>query len=121
MSVALAFLLGFAMLGGGVYLAVSALIAGDARQVVSADGAGLAELYRDGGADALAAELRARLAHPNDADAVYALFDAGGAAIVGAPARLPPRRDKPRDGTLRSGIAHDGTGGRWLEFRMPSA
>lgn len=110
-SVALAFLLGFAMLGGGVYLAVSALIAGDARQVVSADGAGLAELYRDGGAAALAAELRARLAHPNDADAVYALFDADGAAIVGAPARLPPRRDKPRDGS----------GGRWLEFRMPPA
>lgn len=125
-SVALAFLLGFAMLGGGVYLAVSALIAGDARQVVSADGAGLAELYRDGGADALAAELRARLAHPNDADAVYALFDAGGAAIVGAPARLPPRRDKPRDGMLHGGMlrgnsTRDGSGGRWLEFRMPRA
>lgn len=110
-SVALAFLVGFALLGGGVYLAVSALLAGDARQVVSADGAGLVELYRDGGAHALAAELRARLAHPNDADAVYALFDPAGAAIVGAPARLPPRHDKSRDGA----------GGRWLEFRMPSS
>jgi signal transduction histidine kinase len=114
-SVALAFLVGFALLGGGVYLAVSALLAGDARQVVSADGAGLAELYRDGGAGALAAELRARLAHPNDADAVYALFDPSGTAIVGAPARLPPRRDKARDARPREG------GGRWLEFRMPAA
>lgn len=125
-SVALAFLVGFALLGSGVYLAVSALIAGDARQVVSADGAGLAELYRDGGADALAAELRARLAHPNDADAVYALFDSGGAAIVGAPARLPPRHDKPRDGMPRDGKPRDGKpregpAGRWLEFRMPPA
>jgi len=110
-SVALAFLVGFALLGGGVYLAVSALIAGDARQVVSADGAGLAELYHHGGADALAAELRARIAHPNDADAVYALFDPGGATIVGAPARLPPRHDKSRAGA----------GERWLEFQMPSA
>lgn len=121
-SVALAFLVGFALLGGGVYLAVSALIAGDARQVVSADGAGLAELYRDGGAGALADELRARLAHPNDADAVYALFDAGGAAIVGAPARLPPRHDKPREATPPGGKApREGSGGRWLEFRMPPA
>ncbi|HTM70033.1 MAG TPA: HAMP domain-containing sensor histidine kinase [Luteimonas sp.] len=121
-SVALAFLVGFALLGGGVYLAVSALIAGDARQVVSADGAGLAELYRDGGAGALADELRARLAHPNDADAVYALFDPRGAAIVGAPARLPPRRDKPRDDAVRGGkAAREVGGGRWLEFRMPPA
>jgi signal transduction histidine kinase len=121
-SVALAFLVGFALLGGGVYLAVSALIAGDARQVVSADGAGLAELYRDGGAGALADELRARLAHPNDADAVYALFDPGGAAIVGAPARLPPRHDKPRDDAAHGGkAARDVGGGRWLEFRMPPA
>ena len=121
-SVALAFLVGFALLGGGVYLAVSALIAGDARQVVSADGAGLAELYRDGGAGALADELRARLAHPNDADAVYALFDPGGAAIVGAPARLPPRHDKPRDDAARGGkAAREVGGGRWLEFRMPPA
>lgn len=111
-SVAAAFLVAFTLLGGGVYFAVSALLAGDARQVVSADGAGLVELYRDDGAGALAAELRARLAHPNDADAVYALFDPGGAAIVGAPARLPPRHDKaPGDRTLRS---------RWLEFRMPA-
>ena len=116
-SVALAFLVGFALLGGGVYLAVSTLIAGDARQVVSADGAGLAELYRDGGAGALADELRARLAHPNDADAVYALFDPGGAAIIGAPARLPPRHDKPRDGKAAREVAS----GRWLEFRMPPA
>ncbi len=112
LSVAAAFLVAFALLGGGVYFAVSALLAGDARQVVSADGAGLVELYRDDGAGALAAELRARLAHPNDADAVYALFDPGGAAIVGAPARLPPRHDKAAgDGTLH---------GRWLEFRMPA-
>jgi signal transduction histidine kinase len=125
-SVALAFLVGFALLGSGVYLAVSALIAGDARQVVSADGAGLAELYRDGGAGALAAELRARLAHPNDADAVYALFDPGGAAIVGAPARLPPRHDRPGDdkpgaGRPRDDKGREGPVGRWLEFRMPPA
>lgn len=110
LSVALAFLVGFALLGGGVYFAVSALLAGDARQVVSADGAGLVELYREGGGAALSAELRARLAHPHDADAVYALFGPGGSAIVGAPARLPPRQGKSHEGR-----------GRWLEFRMPRA
>lgn len=124
-SVALAFLLGFALLGSGVYLAVSALLTGDARQVVSADGAGLVELFRDGGQGALAAELHARLAHPNDADAVYALFDPSGAALVGAPARLPPHRERARsprrEAKAGGGAPRDAFAGRWIEFRMPPA
>lgn len=71
--VGLSFLLGFALLGGLVYFAVSSLLYADAREVIRADAGGLIDLYEDGGERALSAELRQRLAQPADPDALYAL------------------------------------------------
>ncbi len=102
LAVTLSFLLAFSLLGAGVYYAVSALLTADAREVVRADAAGLADLYRDAGRDGLAAELRGRLAMPDDPDAVYALADGGGRPLVGAMPTLAPWRNAPA---------------RWVSFR----
>ncbi|RDZ27151.1 sensor histidine kinase [Lysobacter silvisoli] len=82
LAVTASFLLAFVLLGVGVHYAVSALLDGDAREVVRADAAGLVELYREGGRAALADELRERGAQ-DDTDAVYALFDAQGRTLAG--------------------------------------
>ena len=70
------FLFGFALLGGSVYLAVSALLYRDAREAIVVDADGLASVYAEGGRAGLLAAVRARIAQPDDPDAVYALeFD----------------------------------------------
>lgn len=102
LAVTLSFLLAFSLLGAGVYYAVSALLTADAREVVRADAAGLADLYRDAGRDGLAAELRGRLAAPDDPDAVYALADGDGRSLVGAMPNFAPLRNAPA---------------RWVSFR----
>lgn len=102
LAVTLSFLLAFSLLGTGVYYAVSALLTADAREVVRADAAGLADLYRDAGRDGLAAELRGRLAAPDDPDAVYALADGDGRSLVGAMPNFAPLRNAPA---------------RWVSFR----
>lgn len=102
LAVTLSFLLAFSLLGAGVYYAVSALLTADAREVVRADAAGLADLYRDAGRDGLAAELRGRLATPDDPDAVYALADGDGRSLVGAMPNFAPLRNAPA---------------RWVSFR----
>ncbi|TKR29660.1 HAMP domain-containing histidine kinase [Luteimonas gilva] len=97
LAVTVSFLLAFALLGAGVYYAVSTLLTADAREVVRADAAGLADIYRGAGRAPLIAELRDRLAAPDDPDAVYALVDRDGRAIVGsAPPLSVPRSAAPR-------------------------
>ena len=105
LAVTASFLLAFALLGAGVYYAVSALLTADAREVVRADAAGLAEIHRSGGRNALIGELRGRLAAPDDPDAVYALIDRDGRATVGA---APPLS------------APHGVAARWIVFRDPA-
>ena len=83
LAVTASFLLAFVLLGAGVHYAVSALLVEDAREVVRADAAGLVELYREGGRDALQSELRERIAAQDDSDAVYALISADGRVLAG--------------------------------------
>lgn len=90
LAVTVSFLLAFVLLGAGVYYAVSALLTQDAREEVRADAAGLLEVYRDSGRDALIAELGGRTAAQEDPDAVYALMSPDGRRIVGSFAVLPP-------------------------------
>ena len=88
--VGLSFLLGFALLGGLVYFAVSSLLYADAREVIRADAGGLIDLYEDGGERALLAELHQRLAQPADPDALYALRRwPSGDVLAGNIASLP--------------------------------
>ncbi len=87
---AAAFFAGSLLLGGGMYLAVSALLLDDARQVIRADAGGLIELEREAGPQALATEIGERVEAPYDPDAVYALIGANGQMRGGHFARLPP-------------------------------
>ncbi|GGD47116.1 sensor histidine kinase [Pseudoxanthomonas indica] len=88
--VGLSFLLGFALLGGLVYFTVSSLLYADAREVIRVDAAGLADVYQQGGEEALIAELRQRLAQPADADALYGLRRwPAGESLAGNIAALP--------------------------------
>lgn len=105
LAVTASFLLAFVLLGAGVYFAVSTLLTNDAREVVSADAEGLAELYRDSGRNALVTELRDRIAQPDDPDAVYALLAADNRVIVGTFAHAPYRR----------------AGAKWIVFRDATA
>lgn len=105
LAVTASFLLAFVLLGAGVYYAVSTLLTNDAREVVRADAEGLAELYRDSGRNALIAELRERIAKPDDPDAVYALLAADGGVIAGSYARVP----------------HHAAGAHWIVFRDNAA
>lgn len=83
-GVGLAFLLGFVVLGGFVYFTVSSLLYQDAREVIRADAEGLVDLYRQGGETALVAEVRQRLAQPDDQDALYAVTEpASGRHLAG--------------------------------------
>lgn len=95
------FLAAVVVIGGGVYVAVSTLLLRDARELVHADTVALTDTYRDGGRAALLAELRGRISGgEGDPDAVYALADAGGRALLG---QLPEAREP-------------GVRGRWVEF-----
>lgn len=95
------FLASFVLIGAGVYVAVSTLLLHDARELARADAIALVDTYRDGGRAALLAELQQRIhGDEGDPDAVYALADAGGRALLG---RLPDARAP-------------GARGRWVEF-----
>jgi signal transduction histidine kinase len=97
---AAAFFAGSLVLGGGMYLAVSALLLDDARQVIRADAGGLLELEREAGPQALATEIGERVEAPYDPDAAYALIAADGRLLGGHFARLP----------------HFSANARWVEF-----
>lgn len=100
------FLASFALIGAGVYVAVSTLLLHDVRELVRADAVTLVDTYRDGSHGALLAELRDRIeGGDGDPDAVYALADADGSRLVG---RRPDTRDPGRRG-------------RWLEFAERSS
>jgi signal transduction histidine kinase len=100
LAVTVSFLLAFVLLGVGVHLAVSTLLLQDARELVRTDAAGLLEIERGGGREALLEELRGRIDAPDDPDAVYALIAPDGAVRLGHP---------PRDAGLRNGT-------RWITF-----
>ncbi|HJR74056.1 MAG TPA: HAMP domain-containing sensor histidine kinase [Luteimonas sp.] len=117
LAVTLSFLLAFALLGAGVYYAVSALLTDDAREVVRADAAGLMDIYRGSGREALLNELRARLAHPDDPDAVYAFLSAEGRAAIGTAPSALRLGDAPR--WIVFDDVHDG--GRVLARLQPLA
>ncbi|RPE79623.1 sensor histidine kinase [Vulcaniibacterium tengchongense] len=104
LAVTASFLLAFVLLGGGVYLAVSALLRQDARELVRTDAAGLLELYRGEGRGALRDELRRRIAAPEDPDAVYAWVAPDGRAVLGA---APPWPRRPAAHRLAP---------RWIEY-----
>ena len=89
LAVSLSIFCAFTLLGAGVYLAVSALLDKDAREVVRADAAGLSGLYRQSGRGQLLDEIRDRVAEPEDPDAVYAVLDARGKVLAGNFSRLP--------------------------------
>lgn len=95
------FLSAFVLIGGGAYFAVSTLLLEDARGLVRADASDLVDIDRSAGAAALRAELQDRIRNGHgDPDAVYALSDPRGVAVIG---RLPDdRRPGPRP--------------RWVEF-----
>lgn len=105
LAVMASFLVAFVLLGAGVYLAVSALLLQDARELARTDASGLAEIHRDSGRAALIAELRNRLESPEDPDAVYELVDRGGLPVVAT-----------------SGLqAHAASHARWITFDTPYA
>ncbi|HEY5805706.1 MAG TPA: ATP-binding protein [Lysobacter sp.] len=115
LAVMTSFLLAFVLLGAGVYYAVSTLLLQDARELVRTDASGLAEVYRDSGGAALADELHARIAAPEDPDAVYALRDRRGTAIAatpGMPVRDPSAARAARWTTFDAADAGDYDGHR---------
>ncbi|RZA11297.1 MAG: hypothetical protein EOP93_23650, partial [Lysobacteraceae bacterium] len=99
------FLAAFVLLGTGVYYAVSALLQQEARELVRSDALALADVHRGGGHAALLDELRHRVEVNDDPDAVYALEDANGVALLG---RMPRARAR-------------GAAGRWVEFNEAAA
>jgi len=112
LAVMVSFLLAFVLLGAGVYFAVSTLLLQDARELVRTDASGLAEVYRDSGSAALVDELQARIAAPEDPDAVYALSDRGGRALVATPGLPPHPPGNARWLTFEAADAGDGDGHR---------
>ena len=104
LTVSLAFLLGFALLGGSVYAAVSALLLRDAREAIVVDADGLRDVFADGGTPQLAQTLRDRIANPDDPNAVYALQANGRILVSDLPAGTLPANDGWRESP-----DHDGT------------
>lgn len=86
LAVAAGILLSSILLGTSVYYAVSTQLLQDARVLVRADMGALRDIYRSGGGTALLGELNARIEDEGDPDAVYAMADAKGRALLG---RLP--------------------------------
>ena len=95
------FLLSYLLLGLGMYYAVSRIFNQDLRDVIRLDSADLVEQYRESGTAALAIEIAARTATPDDDNAVYELIGSDGRLLAGQFASLP---DAVRNGT------------RWVEF-----
>ena len=104
LTVSLAFLVGFALLGGTVYAAVSALLLRDAREAIVVDADGLRDVFEDGGTPQLLLTLRDRIAHPDDPNATYAL-QVNGRMLVGD----LPRGAMPANDGWRESPDHDGT------------
>ena len=86
LAVSIAFLVGFLLLGAGIYSAVLASLDRDTRDFVRSDAAELIELERRAGIAALLAEVRTRDADPDDADLLYAVVDAHGRVVAGSSA-----------------------------------
>ncbi len=112
LAVMASFLVAFVLLGAGVYLAVSTLLLQDARELVRTDASGLAEVHRDSGGPALVEELQGRIAEPEDPDAVYALFDRAGRAIVATPGMPAQAASTARWITFDAADAGDSDGHR---------
>lgn len=89
-AVAASFLCAIALLGSGVYFAVSTLLDNDARQVIRADADSLLAIRDASGMAGLQREIARRTNAPDDPEAVYALLDAKGHVLAGAPVQVPP-------------------------------
>ncbi len=89
LAVMASFVLAFALLGVGMYYAVSALLAHDAREVIGAEADGLFDLYQHAGRQALLDDIRQRVAASHDQDGVYALIGHGGDIDGGSYRHLP--------------------------------
>ena len=96
-AVCVSFLLGFALLGGAVYAAVSTLLVRDAREAIVAEGEGLRDAFRDGGRAGLAEAVRDRIATPAEPDALYAAWFDGRAIAANTPPGSVPSRDGWRE------------------------
>ena len=97
-AVGVSFLLGFVLLGGAVYAAVSTLLVRDAREAIVAEGEGLRDAFRDGGRAALADAVRDRIAAPDEPDALYAAWFDGRPVAANTPPGSLPTRDGWREG-----------------------
>lgn len=83
LAVSTAFLAAFLLLGAGIYSAVLASLDHDTRVFVASDAAELLDLRQRAGTSALLAEVRARVADPDDADLMYAVIDSRGTLLAG--------------------------------------
>ncbi len=96
-AVCVSFLLGFALLGGAVYAAVSTLLVRDAREAIVAEGEGLRDAFRDGGRTGLSEAVRDRIATPDEPDALYAAWFDGRAIATNTPPSSVPAGDGWRE------------------------
>ena len=94
LTVALAFLAAFLLLGAGVYSGVLASLDRDTREFVRSDATDLLALQRDAGQRALRDEVDARTRDPDRDDLLYVVLDREGARVAGMPVALHlPRHD----------------------------
>ena len=120
LAVTASFLFAFVLLGAGVYLAVSTLLTGDAREVIRADAGGLMQLYHDGGRKELVAEVLDRADAPDDPDAEYAVVARDGRIVAGTFSLLPRWMPKaPRWIELRERDLEDGSVSRVIANVQP--
>jgi signal transduction histidine kinase len=87
--VGVAMLTAFALLGSGVFYAMSAIINNGLYEVIRAENGGLVDIYRHQGLTTLQAEIVDRTEAPDNPDAVYALLDAHGRILAGEFSQLP--------------------------------
>ncbi len=90
LAVCAAMLVAFALLGSGVFYAVSAIISSGLHDVIRAENKGLVDIYKQRGLADLRAELVDRNEAPENPDAVYGLVDANHRIVLGEFATLPP-------------------------------
>jgi signal transduction histidine kinase len=100
--VGVAMLMAFALLGSGVFYAMSAIINSGLREVIRAENGGLVDIYKHQGLTTLQAEVVDRTEAPDNPDAVYALVDAQGRILAGEFSRIPAQVLQARG---------------WIEFR----
>ena len=116
----LLFLMAFALLGAGVYFAVSTLLTNAAREVIRADAGGLMQMYHEGGRMDLVTEVRDRADEPDDPDAEYALVARDGRIVAGTFSVLPRWIPKaPRWIELRVRDLDDGSVSRAIANVQP--